>query len=876
MRKYHQGQVLELIKTLEEAHRELVRLHSEQETGMFVGLLADCQECAVHIGNYIEGLEGEGTSTVSKLEEYCELLYFASIEANNGGNLEDFFLQLQNQLVRIEDSVHAELRQNKIEIAFFPYKASMWDSCESVWKAAIEDPQCDAYVVPIPYFDRKQDGTLGQMNYEGDQYPDYVPVVDWREYSLEERRPDIIVTINPYDDRNLVTVVHPDYFSRRLKGYTDLLVYIPYFVSVDDVAEHFCTSSGVLLADRVIVQSDRIRETYIRTLKQFERENQCVGRFGNVEDKIVALGSPKFDKVIRTKREDCYVPDAWRQLIEKPDGTRKKVILYNTTISALLDGNEKVLDKLRYVFENFRKRDDVVLLWRPHPLNESTYRSMRPQLLVDYERIVEQYKCERIGIYDDTADLHRAIAISDAYYGDWGSLVALYSCTGKPVMIQDLSVLSSPKEQLLPHNVHDDGQYLWFSVRDINGVFRANKETMTAEYMAGLNEAHHDHLFYDVIEAEGKLYFAPLNSDNIVAYDMALNTIEKQALQIRERPEWLNPITRGHFRKVIQYKRQLFFVANTYPAILRYDLESREMTYYSDWLGHLESTAKKSSNYQKWNETVDFDCIFVAGKSNVGSEIVLNVVMSNELMFFDMETFTHQFFEIGRADERYWGVCYDGRHYWLASRTGHYVVKWERESQTYERIELPDYVKTGQFHNFQALVYADGYVWMLPFLASTALKIDIQDHSIQQANEFISSTRQDPYLNATQREDAIYALTLTGIHQWKIGAEQGDFFSFDVPDQGPDEFKRLKSTKLQRHPAEWNSVIDAFYWDVHTDLNLYLDYVQQLDGVPFAKPQSDRQMQLCSALSNNLNGASGQAILEYCKRSIHIAAGGVR
>ena len=29
----------------------------------------------------------------------------------------------------------------------------MWDSLESVWQAADADPDCDAYVVPIPYYD---------------------------------------------------------------------------------------------------------------------------------------------------------------------------------------------------------------------------------------------------------------------------------------------------------------------------------------------------------------------------------------------------------------------------------------------------------------------------------------------------------------------------------------------------------------------------------------------------------------------------------------------------------------------------------------------------------------------------------------------------
>ena len=43
-------------------------------------------------------------------------------------------------------------------------------------------------------------------------------------------------------------------------------------------------------------------------------------------------------------------------------------------------------------------------------------------------------------IFDDTADMNRAIAISDAYYGDPSSLVELYKKTGKPIMIENIEI----------------------------------------------------------------------------------------------------------------------------------------------------------------------------------------------------------------------------------------------------------------------------------------------------------------------------------------------------------------------------------------------------------------------------------------------------
>lgn len=393
MRKVQQKRILELLQTLREANDDLKQLLSKGEHDSAIQLLGDCQEFAVSVGNYIEELEGEGTQTISLLGEYCKFLYDISLEVRSGNETtRNLTKPLNRQLIQIENSVRDELKPNKTEMVFFPYKASMWDSLEPIWLAAAADPDCDAYVVPIPYYDKNLDGTLGQMHYEGDMYPENVPVTRWQEYDVAARRPDAIFIHSPYDDGNYVTSIHPDYYSQRLKEITDLLVYVPYFVVINDVEPHFCTCSGVLNADRVIVQSERIRQTYIRVIREFEQANQCKGLFGKTEEKFLALGSPKFDKVLNSKPEDFTLPEDWERMITKPDGGRKKVVLYTTSIGALLEGNEKYIEKLQSMLDVFRAQDDIVLWWRPHPLIEATLRSMRPQLFLEYNKVVARYR----------------------------------------------------------------------------------------------------------------------------------------------------------------------------------------------------------------------------------------------------------------------------------------------------------------------------------------------------------------------------------------------------------------------------------------------------------------------------------------------------
>ena len=66
---------------------------------------------------------------------------------------------------------------------------------------------------------------------------------------------------------------------------------------------------------------------------------------------------------------------------------------------------------------------------------------MNPEAVRPYLELVEEYKGQKIGIYDDSGDLHRAVNLADAYYGDGSSVTELFRQQGKPVMIMDCEVL---------------------------------------------------------------------------------------------------------------------------------------------------------------------------------------------------------------------------------------------------------------------------------------------------------------------------------------------------------------------------------------------------------------------------------------------------
>lgn len=711
MRKAQKQGVLDIINTIYEAHDFVKKYVDNKDVANAQAMMAECQNTAIELGKIIEKSEGEDFHTIRLIEEYCELLYNVAQEIEPIFDANKIEKIINKKLIEIENSVKDDIK-GKIEVVFMPYKASMWDSLESVWKAADEDENCDAYVVPIPYYDRNADGSFGQFHYEGHEFPKNVPIVSYESYNLELRRPDIIYIHNPYDGNNLVTSVAPQFYCTELKKYTDMLVYIPYFVlsdmKPDEITrikkiEHFCLTQGVVSSDRVIVQSEDMKQIYIDTLQKYFGDK--AGDRKALERKILGLGSPKNDKVLLSKVEDFDIPEDWENIIKKSNGENKKVILYNISIASLLEKNEKMIDKIKSVLSFFyENKDEYTLLWRPHPLIRATIESMRPQLWKEYKEIVDKYINEGWGIYDDTADLNRAIAISDAYYGDHSSVVNLYLKTGKLVMIQNCDVTNYEGDIKIDFEDFEivDNE-LWFSARDFNGIFRVDLINGEIKYVGILpNELYYkSRLCVKLIRIHEKIIFIPTNANNIWIYNR--NSKEWSELPIK-------PITNAKdnhkFFQIVKYKEFIYLIGANYPAIIKLDTKTNEIKYIDDMFTKLKNKKEEVS-----------DVFFYISIVQKEEYLYLASCVSNEIFKFNMETYDYEVYEVGDSNNRYSGIAWDGNNFWLSPRVNNVVIKWDG-NETYEEFILGDEFNRNIF-NFHGIIY-DGTNLIMPGLEKDA------------------------------------------------------------------------------------------------------------------------------------------------------------
>ena len=558
MRKQQKQQILEIIKNLHILHGVIRNrlLHKDYENAQ--ALLVNCQEAAIGIGEVIESTEGDGTPAVFHLERYCEKVYRVNEQARIIPD-KTAYKNLKSSLIDAEREI--KRMPVKLEAVFLPYKVSMWDSLESVWMAADEDPNCDAYVIPIPYFDKNKDDSLGTEHYEGDRYPDYVPITYYADYDFATRHPDMIFIHNPYDQYNNVTSVHPFYYSKNLKKFTDCLVYIPYYCTSGSMSEAQSRLISYYYVDYIIIQSEKYRKFFDPDLPQ---------------EKLLPMGSPKFDKVIRLCNDPPEPPVEWK---EKMAG--KKVYFYNTSIAGMLANTEVFLKKMAYVFVCFAKSENACLLWRPHPLLESTFDSMRAEYRPIYERLKQYFFENGIGIYDDTPEIEPVIALCDAYVGDSGtSVTSLFGVAGKPLFILNNYIDSVPGEDDWRGEIikgfwtYDDHRWM---ITQGNKLYFSSHNDFKYEYYCDLSNYANGNYYLKVISIQGKDYVCPAYAQNILV--VKEGRVEKK-IELEHRIE-----KQGAFYNATGCDHYLFLIPNFYPAIVRYNTLNEEIQYITD---HIE------------------------------------------------------------------------------------------------------------------------------------------------------------------------------------------------------------------------------------------------------------------------------------------------
>lgn len=624
--------VLMCLQTLESDLSKISKTYNKEM------LVAVMQNMAITKNVCLQGLPSKNSATYEKI--YDQML-LAAKEMGDSDRVKIKKYAFSQCMEHLKHLIHKTERETKFkkDIVFLPYSASMWDSLESVWKAACEDKEhCNAYVMPIPYCDRNPDGTPAKWRCEMDKFPKYVPTLDWREIDLKGWHPDVIFIHNPYDDSNCVTSVESSYYSRNLRPDTDLLIYSPYYVTSGGLGEGQRNCPAFPYLDYIIVQAESFRKLFHPSVPV---------------EKLIPLGSPKLDRVVNLCNNPPTPPEEWR---EKLNG--KKVYFYNTSLGGMLCDTTAFLNKMQYVFNTFVGRKDACLIWRPHPLMESTLSSMRGVALPYYEKLKEWFIKENIGIYDDTPDIGKTISLSDAYIGDSStSVTMLFAIVGKPLFILENGIHELPKSEDWRGDflgeVTFQEQDNWI-VTASNQLYYAKCEGAAYRHVCSLCEYHSGNYYFKVIEIGKKAYVCPANAQDILR--VSKNGIEER-IPLERKIE-----TAGAFAQALQADAGIFLIPLLYPAIVRYDTRTKELAYIKDMNRFFVKNIQG-----EWR---------VGGSCVWQRELLIASPNTAEVLRIDVETLDTKVETVGANNVGCFLMAVDGKDVWLLPSTGYALRKW--------------------------------------------------------------------------------------------------------------------------------------------------------------------------------------------------------
>ncbi len=354
----------------------------------------------------------------------------------------------------------------KLNVVFMPYNVTMWDSLESIYLACKEDEDCVARVVPIPFFDISQDVPV--KHYHFDRFDKSLNLVDFREFDLVKEEPDIIYIHNIYDDGNILTTVHPDYYTEKLKKYTDMLVFSPY--ATPNFLKHYAEMTlsrsytfngcGADNIDRFVSAGDFVLKEGLQF--EFERE------------RILNLGCPKFDSLIHNIKNDFEYPEKW---IKNKD---KRIVVLATSIGYFISKLDKDADRFTNalnVAQEFTrilttfKENDIFVIWRPHPLTRTFITRVNPEFGVWYDTLCRdiedensQFANQYSNVSLDTNESYLpAFKISDALMTNGSSIVYSYLMLNKQLLLLGTSepykILKIKTDENKIKFLIDDGDY---------------------------------------------------------------------------------------------------------------------------------------------------------------------------------------------------------------------------------------------------------------------------------------------------------------------------------------------------------------------------------------------------------------------------------
>lgn len=208
---------------------------------------------------------------------------------------------------------------------------------------------------------------------------------------------------------------------------------------------------------------------------------------------------------------------------------------------------------------------------------------------------------------------------------------------------------------------------LFFSSKEINMIYTININNRKVEIIGNIPDEglFEERLCGNLVRWNDDIICVPCNAKKIWIYNVKTCKwtgikIEKSSLNYK-------------FFNAEVWENKLFMFGYYYPMIICLDLVTHEVFYIS---------------YNR-NVSPGVDGFFYGNSTIKGEHIYVASCNSNEVLKLNVKSLEYEFITIGNKENRYVGVTYDGKDFWLAPRRNTPIVQWS-ENGKFKEYPLPD------------------------------------------------------------------------------------------------------------------------------------------------------------------------------------------
>lgn len=271
-------------------------------------------------------------------------------------------------------------------------------------------------------------------------------------------------------------------------------------------------------------------------------------------------------------------------------------------------------------------------------------------------------------------------------------------------------------------NMVEDNGKIWMSLLNRNGICEIDKVRGEARICRIFDGEPYDgkFLYSYVVKVSHYLIFSPWEAKNIAIYNLECDSMIYIPLKKIEHQN-------GHYQKIkfwniIQHNSDVYLLGYDYPAIVKVNLDSRQVTYITDWVDEVERNVQSE----------DISGYFADGHVIVGNQALISVACMNAVLELDFETGNTKIIKIDVPMGGIGGIASaDGVNIWLVGKRSktNRVCCWNIRTDRVSEYCIED-EKDDIYDPFYAPICTEKKIYFMPISASAIYEFDVVSKKI--------------------------------------------------------------------------------------------------------------------------------------------------